>query len=96
MKLLLLALLLGAGCARTRAAGPRPAGPERRVHDSVPDRIADMPAPVPEADANNQEQRFGIGQAKARRDARPKPTSGCVDVVEGQPPKGNPCPKPTK
>lgn len=96
MKLVLLLVLLGAGCARTRAGGPRPAVPERRVHDSIPDRIADMPAPVPEADPNNQEQRFGIEGAKARREAKPKPVSGCVDVVDGKPPKGNPCPKPTR
>ena len=85
-----VALLALAGCARPQSAAPR--RPERRVFDSVPDRIADMPAPVPEADPANVEQRFGIEQARARREAKPKPAGGCVDVVEGQPPKGNPCP----
>jgi hypothetical protein len=96
MKLVLLVALLGAACAGNRAAASRRVVPERRVHDSVPDRIADMPAPVPEADPLNREQRFGIEAAKARREARPKPVAGCVDVVEGKPPRGNPCPKPAR
>jgi hypothetical protein len=93
MKTVALLALLAASCARTHGVAPPPAVPERRVMDSVPDRIADMPAPVPEADPSNREGRFGIEQNKARREARPRPAAGCVDVVEGKQPPPNPCPK---
>ena len=96
MKLVVALALMAVACARTQSTGVRPPAAQRRIMDAPPERLADMPAPFPEADPANREDRFGIEQARARREAKPRPTDGCVDVVDGKPTQGNPCPPPPK
>jgi hypothetical protein len=94
--------LMGAGaCGGRLPPVENPPPPvEKRIPNSPPEKLADMPAPYPEADPANKDETWGHESAKVRRDAARQSAArrGCVNVIQGQtPPPGSvPCPPPPK
>jgi hypothetical protein len=93
------------GCATTERAR-RPAASdgqtaEQRLHDAPAERLAGLPVPDPAASPENQDQRFGVESARARREAearRRDEKRRCVDVVSAEDARKRrpPCPPPAR
>ncbi|MDX2019555.1 MAG: hypothetical protein SF187_04890 [Deltaproteobacteria bacterium] len=63
-------LTLAGACGTGRvaeSASPRPAS-QSRSKDTVPERLSALPGADKESDPENQERRFGLGAAKAKRE----------------------------
>ncbi len=60
-----------------------------RIPDSAPERVAAMRASDRESKAESNEERFGVDEAKQRREAR-RPAVDARPKVEVDPPQGLP------
>jgi len=79
-------LVLGSpGCATTTSHSGAVRASSAAERDTVPDKLSALPGADKESDPENQERRFGIGAAKAKReeeDRRKQEQAKRVDLME--------------
>jgi hypothetical protein len=96
MRLLLLGLVVGLGCAAPPNPPPKkvdpapatagvtaPPTPGGRIKDSVPERSAALNAADRDLNQGATEQRFGFDEARARREAAKKADAGAGEPAPG-------------
>jgi hypothetical protein len=80
ISLVMVSLLLAGGCATSR---PRAAAERPRAPVSAPQRLADQRAVDPNLHAEDEERRFGLAEARARKAEQIRKAREEADAIHG-------------